>query len=260
MNKKIFITAILTLLIISCLNNKNSTSKDLSAQKNNTMNVQGMPYKWMRITGRWRFNNSSVIEWRGRSSSWKYHELMNYNTIVTLVPFENISMLETNMEILKVKVLPVESLISFAVTSPYKHYYYNFYAIKFTGDANRINKISLIQSKRKDPEKSYKTKNNFTISELYSINYNLDYYRKYNFKLKFDENEIILLINDKKIFKKLLSETDFSGKIGLSNRGASIRVDNIKLFNKNDIVFYDEFDKNSIKVHRAKAVRVKKKQ
>ncbi|PKL37717.1 MAG: hypothetical protein CVV44_15355 [Spirochaetae bacterium HGW-Spirochaetae-1] len=211
--------------------------------------------KWYRIAGYWTVQDSLLTENRGRSSIWGYHELMNYNTLVTVDSYPQYTNYSADIKIFNVKRTPVEILFAFLVNSPHLHYYYNFYAFKLTGSAEKITRISLIQSQRKNDALPFNAKFNYTIKELQGVDYSLNYNEKHAIKITFDEKKATLNINGKPVISFELPVENMEGRFAISNRNASIQIDKITIKNGKEILFTDDFNYDSIKVFKVKAVK-----
>ena len=240
--KKMKILLFFIVLMLSTLENQSALSQD---------NV-----KWIRIGGKWKFVNSSIYERKGRASRWNYHELMNYNTIVTKNSFVKQTSILCSLEFNKARYRrnKISMMFSFGVRSPYRFYFYEFYAFRFSGNQSGIKQISIIQSNRKNPNKSFRTKFNYRIKVLAKTNYKLNYNKKYLIEIKLRGTNAILFINGNVVLKKNLSGEHFCGKIGLSSKNVRIRYYHVKIKKFNETLFEDNFNVNSLKVYKVKGV------
>jgi hypothetical protein len=168
-------------LLAGCAHSAGDT---LTAPMKNEPVRQDIPAKWIRVGGYWKVGNSRAFEERGRAVRWLYHELMNYNTLLASEISGDFTEFSVKFQLCNLKVLPVEEILGFALQSPYKYYYYNFFGVKFTGDAKSIKNVSIVRSQRKDPNAGYSVKNNFTVDTLFTMDYQMQYNHDYVVKIE----------------------------------------------------------------------------
>jgi len=214
-------------------------------------------YKWQRIAGIWDVKNSLAFETQGKAVTWNYYEILNVNTILTVNPFNNYSCIDLQVNITDRVETPSEFMISFAVTSEHKYWFYHMYAFKLTGGFWGINKASFIYSDRLDKSKPFNTKHNIFIKELASANCKVKYDKMYNYRVSFEGNNVVLYINDEKILSAPFPEKSHDGRIAISSKNVKIAVDKVTVKKGNETVFEDDFNEDSIYVRVLKAKRVK---
>jgi hypothetical protein len=149
-------------------------------------------------------------------------------------------------------------MLSFAVTSPYKFLYYNFFGVKFTGDASGIKTVGIVRSQRKDSGAGYNVKNNFTVDTLFTMDYQMQYNRDYVVKLEKKDDTITLFLDGKKIFREKLPTAELAGSFALASRGASVSYDYVDIKKGDTTILHDDFDQDSIKVFKVEARKVEK--
>ncbi len=221
-------------------------------------------YKWQRFSGNWSIKNSYLHELRAWASPWHFYELLNYNTVTSKKKLENYNLLEFSFTVnkpgieIKTRDKVPEFMVSFNITSPYKNWNFHLYGIRFTGDRDEINTINLIHSDRIDKTKKYATKNNTFVKVLTSKNVKLEYGKEYKVKIQLAGNNAILSIDGKKILSDTMPEKENGGKIAFSSKNLLLKIGDVKVYNNKEIVFEDDFTKDTIYVPRRRAHRVKK--
>ncbi len=212
---------------------------------------------WMNINGNWTITNGKLAQMQPRSIRWEYHELMNYNTVVTINPVAQFSELSFTSKIYNPgQDMTAEFMVPFAVTSPKQHYYYNFLAFKFAGDEKKISRISLIKSERKDPSKPFTEKNNFTITEIASARCNIPYCKRLKCSITFSDGSAILKVNRKKMLEAPIP-ADHSGKVGFAARNIRISIDDVKVLKGDEILLSDDFSSDTLYVPTVKIKRTR---
>lgn len=202
-------------------------------------------YTWLRLNGTWEITDSKLIEKRVWISKWRYYALLDYNTVRTIKPLRNITEIRTGISLSRPyeKSDSTELLLSFAVRSPYKGWYFHLYGFKLTGDKEGIKNIHLIHSNRKDKKKRYATKNNYFEKIIASKKIKLDYNKKYTLSISLHRNTAAFFVNGKKILASKLPVRNFNGQIALSSRYISPQFDYVKVFNGKKLLLHDSFDK-----------------
>ncbi len=242
-------------LLAGCAHSAGDT---LTAPMKNEPVRQDIPAKWIRVGGYWKVGNSRAFEERGRAVRWLYHELMNYNTLLASEISGDFTEFSVKFQLCNLKVLPVEEILGFALQSPYKYYYYNFFGVKFTGDAKSIKNVSIVRSQRKDPNAGYSVKNNFTVDTLFTMDYQMQYNHDYVVKIEKKDDTITLFVDGKKIFREKLPTAELSGGFALASRGASVSYDYVDIKKGDTTILHDDFDQDSIKVFKVEARKVEK--
>jgi len=211
--------------------------------------------RWQRFSGNWTIANSKALETNGWSISWNYYELLEYNTILTIKPLTEITAINVNAEINERIKTPSEFMISFAVTSESKSWYYHMYAFKLSGGFWGMNRVSFIHSDRLDKTKPFNTKNNTFVKELASAKCKIKYDKMYNYRIAFEGTDVALYINDEKILSAPFPEKSHDGRIAISSRNVKIAVDKVEVKHGDKTVFEDDFNEDSIYVKVMKVRR-----
>lgn len=233
MKKIIFI---LTLICLFMTNNQN-----LFAQTKN--------FKWTSINGAWTVrddnNTFSLISQKDSVYQWNYSELINYNSIINNTFYNNINNFNYQIIFTPSSSSGLPEFLFFFCAENLK----NFYAIKFSGDSNEINTIKVISCKIKDTTRKPSEKNNFVITELNSKNYKLNYKTKYDVNLKIASNTLILFVDNKEVLNYQLVNPQLNlkfGKFGFANRNGLQQIYNFRGLNDQEIIFQDDFSKDSL--------------
>lgn len=208
--------------------------------------------------GNWKVENGRAVETRGFAVNWGYHELMNYNGLVTQGAASDFTEIRCRFALTDVKKNP-EGVLAFALNSPQQHYYYNFFAVKLTGDNAIMRRASLIRSTPKDESLPVTVKNNYTIETLCSGDCPLIFGRDYELRVVHSRNTLSVYMENTLLFTYRLPLSNLKGKFAVAARGVCISVDSIRIMNGKKEVFADNFDKYSIYVPTVKAVRIDKK-
>jgi len=213
-------------------------------------------HNWLRLGGKWKVTNSKAIEERAWSIVWGYYELVNFNSILSLKPFCNYSSIEVEAELFEREKSPTEFILAFNVTSESSGWYYHMYAFRITGGFWGMNKIALIYSDREDKSKPFNTKNNTFIKELKSVNHKIKYGKVNNYRISFENSDVILYINGEKVLSAPFPEKSYDGRVAICSRNIKISIDKITIKNAEKIIFEDDFDIDSIYVKIVKAKKV----
>lgn len=211
--------------------------------------------KWQRYSGKWNISDSKAQEMNGWAISWNYYELLEYNTILSINPINDFNSIIVKAEINDRLKTPSEMMISFAVKSESKSWYYHMYGFKFSGGFWGMNKVSFIYSDRLDKTKPYNTKNNSFVKELASADCKVKYDKMYNYRIAFEGGNIVLYINEEKILTAPFPEKSHDGRIAISSRNVKIAVDKVEVKQGDKTVFEDDFNEDSIYVKVMKVRR-----
>jgi len=241
MNNKKYITILILLLSIT-------TAIDSALSEKN--------FKWMKISGNWEAVKADdgcfhLTESKAKTYPFGYRELINLNSIITLNPVGQYSKITFTLEAENPVDDPVEMMFFFAAKD-----FRNFYAFRFRGNSEKLNTLRFIRSKDKDTSLPRKVKWNFIIEEIASKDYALDYRKKHRFEIRFAGRWVQLRINGRKVLSTSTDNPLNSGKIGFSNRNATLKIADLKVYNGRRIVFRDDFSEDTIKRY---GVRVKRK-
>lgn len=213
-------------------------------------------HKWQRVSGIWAINDSRAYETQGRAVVWNYYELLNFNSIISLKPYNNYTDIEIIMNITERVDSPVEVMLSFNITSESQNWNYHLYAFKFTGGYWGINKVSFIHSDREDKTKPFATKNNIFIKEISSADCKIKFNTVSKYRIAFVQNDITLYVNDNKVMSVPVPEKNYAGKIGISSKNSKIGIDKITVNKDKKVLLEDDFAEDTIFVKRMKAERI----
>ncbi|HOO71762.1 MAG TPA: hypothetical protein PK926_08360 [Spirochaetota bacterium] len=210
---------------------------------------------WFCINGDWAVAGGALVEKRNRAVRWDYHELMNYNTVVSVAQVGGFTETGFTAEIIPAGIGKPRFMVSFAVTSPKQHYYYSFYGFRLAGTAEKITRIELIRSARKDETRSFSEKNNYVITRLASTKTDIPWKGPLDCSVTIKGQTVSLTVNGKKLLTGTVAQ-QLTGKIGFSVRDARLRLDNIHVVNGKDALIEDDFAKNTLYVPTARIRKV----
>ena len=212
-------------------------------------------HKWQKFSGKWIVDNSRAMEVNGWASPWDYYELLEYNSIISLRDFKDYSEISVTANITERMDSPAEVLIPFAITSEHASWFYRMYAFKLSGGFWGINKVSLIFADKNDKSKPPATKDNRLLNELASASCKVKYGRDYNFKILFENGNVSFFINGEKILCAPFPEKTNYGRIAISSKNAKLAIDKVTIKQGENILFFDDFNQDSIYVRVVKAIR-----
>ncbi len=203
-------------------------------------------HKWVRLSGKWDFADSQVYETQAKAIDWKYYEILNFNSFLSLKPLNDYSIIESRINIIERIETPSEMMLSFNLTSESQNWFYHMYAFKFSGGFWGMNKVSLIYSDRSDKSKPFNTKENTFLKEIASADCKIKYGKIYTYRIEFAGENVNLYINGEKTLSAPFPEKNHDGRIAVSSRNAKIAVDKITVKKGEETIFEDDFDKDSI--------------
>jgi len=212
-------------------------------------------HKWDRFSGTWTVKDSKAVESRGWGPGWEVYNLINYNTLVTIDSFDDLSSIEVNAELFDRLETPSELMISFAVTSESKKWFYHNYAFKLEGGFWGLNKASLILSDRLDRTQPLSVKHNFFVKEIASADCRVKYNKLNKYRVSFEGTDVILYINEDKVLSVPFPEKTHGGHVGISTRNIKISLNKVEVKQNDKVIFDDDFDRDSIFVDTVKATR-----
>jgi len=212
-------------------------------------------HKWQRLSGKWQTVCSIAQEIKGSYIRWNYYEILDYNTILSINPFFDMSSANISTKILERTESPSELMLSFAVTSESQSWFYHMYSFKLTGGFWGMNKVSFIHSDRLDKTKPFATKNNTFVKELASADCKVKYDKMYNYRIAFEGTDVVLYINGEKILAAPFPEKSHDGRIAISARNVKIAVDKVEVKQGDKTIFEDDFNEDSIYVRALKVTR-----
>lgn len=224
----------LTVFFISCM---------LYAHNDTTSSIT-QEYTWQQISGNWAVvydNRESYLkESRGKTYIFNYSPLINLNAIITSKEV-NFTTLTHTFSI----NAPSDSPLYFTFFDCVD--YRQFYAVQFTGDSTTIHTVSIIKSDIKDTTLPKQAKGNFIITTLATKPISLEYGKTYTLAISVQGNTISIAIDNAQVLSHTLDEELEGGKIGFASKNCIPVIDNLKVYKGNDIIFQDDFSKESIR-------------
>ena len=202
-------------------------------------------YKWKSISGKWRtYSDESgtyLVETKVKTVEWGNSELINYNSIITTRPFEGMTSLKISMRILT-PVKPEVALLIFFKAENFK----DFFAFRLTGTDGTLSQAQFINSKIKDPAKPPVEKWNYVITESGNSKCKIENNRDYKAEISIKGDNAVLFIDGQKILEGKAGGNPGAGKFGFSCKNAALRLDDVKAYKDKDIIFEDDFSKDSM--------------
>lgn len=216
-------------------------------------------FNWSIISGEWdiRKDNlkSFLISKNTKTRDWGYSELIGYNSLISLNPIINYSSFSFSFEISEVPQVNPDILFFFNAFD-----YRQFHSFKLLKIKNNTYKLSFINCSIKDTTLRPAVKWNYTITELASKDIELEYNREYRAEIRIRKNRATFYLDGKRLMEAEAPEALAGGKIGFSNRNAALRIADLKVYNGREIVFEDDFSKDSIKRYRVQATTMSKEE
>lgn len=201
-------------------------------------------HTWQQISGNWSVvldNRESYLrESRGRSFNFGYSPLINLNSLISINEYSATSITHT---FALHSPASASTYLTFFAASDFRQ----FHAVQFSGGRANINTISIIRSTIKDTTKPRQEKGNFIVATLASQELPLDYGRAYTLTINIQGKTISVLIDNAQVLSHTLDDELEGGKIGFASRNCLPIIDNLKVFKGNNILFEDDFTKESIK-------------
>ncbi len=227
------------------------TSTSSFAQENN--------FNWLNITGRWETRSDNkqyyLVESKRVTRDYGNNELVNYNSIINEEFLIAYSVIQYKFEIGTRTASPLEMVVFFA-TKDFRSYY----GFKIKDDGGNGLKLNFHRSSIKDTTLRPHIKLNYTITELATKDIELEYNREYRAEIRVKKNRATLYIDGKKLMEAEAPEDLTSGKIGFSNRNAMLKIADVKVYSGKELVFEDDFSKDSIKRYRVQATTMSKEE
>jgi len=220
---------------------------------------QEKTYKWLSVSGKWETRldgkTSYLLETKGKYYEAGYSPLNNINSLITESAIPEYTSLTFNLEVLSAIKDPADILVVFAAKDLRQ-----FYAFKFTGTMEKAAMVHFISSKINDTTRPPAQKWNFTVSELASKDFDLEYRKEHTVEIRVKDTKATLYVDDKKILQAEAPEALTGGRIGFSDRNALIKISDVKVYNGRKVVFEDNFAEDSIKRYKVTATRVSKEE
>ncbi|HPB83685.1 MAG TPA: hypothetical protein PK200_16705, partial [Spirochaetota bacterium] len=185
---------------------------------------------------------------------WNYNYPSNFHSIVTTGEYSDYSSIKCKIDFLK-RNNAVELMLFFNAEFSEQSRYHNLYAFRLDGDAQRFRKAVFLKTSVIDPEKM-SARNNFKVEEISQTFCTISLDRPLDCDIQFSGKTTSLYINNTRILS-VKTETPLNrGKIGLGIKNSQINVYDFKLFKKNELLFHDDFSKDSMKRLKATLQRV----
>lgn len=206
--------------------------------------AQQTSHTWQQISGNWSVvsdNKESYLrENRGKSFTFDYSPLINVNSVISTSEYDFTSLSHTFAI-----YAPADgaTYMTFFAASNYRQ----FYAVQFTGDSKTIHTVSIIKSDIKDTTLPKQAKGNFIITTLATKPISLEYGRTYTLSISVQDKTIYVAIDNAQVLSHTLDEKLEGGKIGFASKNCIPVIDNLKVYKGNDIMFQDDFSKESIR-------------
>ncbi len=209
---------------------------------------------WLGINGDWAVAHNALTQRRYRAVKWGYHELMNYNSVVSLTALERFTAFAFTVHMAPRPGTKPRFMAAFAVTSPQQHYYYSFYGFLFTGTDKKVDRISLVRSERADVAKSFSAKNNFVITEIAATTASLPWHEALSCSIALRDCRATLSI-DKKIMLTGAVGPDMDGKVGFACDNAILSLSRVSVARGDRAILEDDFTENTLYVPTARLRR-----
>ncbi len=210
----------------------------------NCMTIAQGQYLWRQISGNWEIleETNQLIEKQGKTISWGYSELINNNSIETINELGAFTNATFNIEF----NAPVHDqgffLFFWGMLKQME-----FSAIRFSAEGNKIRSIEYIESEFINKAIKGLSKWNFSVTVIESREVEMLPNRKYKCDLLFKNNNVSVLIDNKKVLSCTLRKNVTLGKVGFSNRNLIPAINEIKITDARKIIFQDHFINDSIK-------------
>ncbi len=135
-----------------------------------------------------------------------------------------------------------------------------YYGFKLKADGTKDATLVFHGSSVRDTTLRPHIKGNFVITDIATKQVPLEFNREYRAEIRIRKNRAILYLDGKKRLEAEAPEALAGGKIGFSNRNAALRIADLKVYNGREIVFEDDFSKDSIKRYRVQATTMSKEE
>jgi hypothetical protein len=221
--------------------------------------AQNTKPNWLTISGNWEIRSDnkrySLIETKRATYNFNSSELINYNSIITQEPVSDYSSIHCNFEMGGTPGTPTEMVIFFAAED-----FRTYYGFKLKADGTKDATLVFHGSSVRDTTLRPHIKGNFVITDIATKQVPLEFNREYRAEIRIRKNRAILYLDGKKRLEAEAPEALAGGKIGFSNRNAALRIADLKVYNGREIVFEDDFSKDSIKRYRVQATTMSKEE
>ncbi len=221
--------------------------------------AQEKKFNWLNITGSWEIRSDnkrySLVETKRTTRDYGSSELVNYNSIINqdlLIDYSNIHF---RFEMGGTAGTSAEMVVFFAAKD-----FKSYYGFKIKADGTKDARLIFHGSSIKDTTLRPAVKWNYTITELAAKDIELEYNREYRAEIRVKKNRATLYIDGKKLMEAEAPEDLTSGKIGFSNRNAMLKIADVKVYSGKELVFEDDFSKDSIKRYRVQATTMSKEE
>lgn len=204
---------------------------------------------WNQINGKWETvkidNKYYLTELKNRSHNWGYSELLNNNSLVLLNPLEKWERITFECEFLDVFLSNPSFTFIFGMKE--QRILHGFKFEQLSNVRNQFSTLKIIKSEILDNTKSYKENNNYRITNINMINTIVHYSVKQKFEIRAEDNKYSLLMNNKLIISFPSHDVLNAGLIGFSCINVQPIIGEIKVYNKKNLVFNDDFTIDKIK-------------
>lgn len=214
--------------------------------------------KWSQISGKWIHQETSgkgfLFQRAVSVHPWNYNYPSNFHSIVTTGEYSDYSSIKCKIDFLK-RNNAVELMLFFNAEFSEQSRYHNLYAFRLDGDAQRFRKAVFLKTSVINPEKM-SARNNFKVEEISQTFCTISLDRPLDCDIQFSGKTASLYINNTRILSVKTDTPLNRGKIGLGIKNSQINVYDFKLFKKNELLFHDDFSKDSMKRLKATLQRV----
>jgi hypothetical protein len=214
--------------------------------------------KWFRISGMWIFNETNgkgfLFQRAVSVHPWNYNYPSNFHSIVTTGEYADYTSIKCKIDFQK-RNNAVELMLFFNAEFSEQSRYHNLYAFRLDGDAQRLRKAVFLKASVIDPEKM-SARNNFKVDEISQTFCTISLDRPLDCDIQFSGKTASLFINNTRILSVKTDTPLNMGKIGLGIKNSQINIYDFKLFKKNELLFHDDFSKDSMKRLKATLQRV----
>lgn len=221
--------------------------------------AQEKKFIWLNITGKWEIRSDnkqfSLVESLRTTRKHDNSELVNYNSIITEDPIPEYSSIQFNFEMGGTPGSPSEMVAFFSAQD-----FRTYYGFKLKADGTKDATLVFHGSSVRDTTLRPHIKGNFVITDIATKMVPLELNREYRAEIRIRKNRATLYLDGKKRLEAEAPEALSGGKIGFSNRNAALRIADLKVYNGREIVFEDDFSKDSIKRYRVQATTMSKEE
>jgi hypothetical protein len=221
--------------------------------------AQEKKFNWLNITGNWEIRSDnkqySLVETKRATRNYDSSELVNYNSIITQEPLHEYSSIHFSFEMGGKPGTPAEMVAFFAAED-----FRTYYGFKLKADGAKDATLVFHGSSVRNTTLRPHIKGNFVITDIATKDVPLEFNREYRAEIRVKKNRASLYLDGKKLMEAEAPEALTGGKIGFSNRNAALRIADLKVYSGRDLVFEDDFSKDSIKRYSVRATTMPKEE